>query len=328
MITRAIQAGRADLQASEAAYDLARVTVVAETIRAYSDACAAGEQLKVASQTLKLQEDTFDLTRRSRRAGAAPGWRPARARPCWSATPGANSHPARRAQGRAVPSRRAHRQAAGGGAGRRGGLRDGTGGKQAMPVGNVAGDVARRRADARAAERRLAAASARIGVATADLYPNISIGGSIGSTALAPKDMFNSSSFRFSVGPLLSFSFPEHERRPGAHRPGRSGGGCCARHVRRHRLTALRDTETALAAYVAQGQRVEALRRGRDQNVEAARIARLLPCRRGTVPDRARCRAFARHERAGARPRPNRTSPTRRPRLFALGGGWQQSPQG
>ncbi|WP_164079355.1 TolC family protein, partial [Stenotrophomonas maltophilia] len=34
-ITRAIQAGRADLQASEAAYDLARVTVVAETIRAY-----------------------------------------------------------------------------------------------------------------------------------------------------------------------------------------------------------------------------------------------------------------------------------------------------
>ncbi|WP_163564572.1 TolC family protein, partial [Klebsiella pneumoniae] len=68
-----IQAGRADLQASEAAYDLARVTVVAETIRAYSDACAAGEQLKVASQTLKLQEDTFDLTRRLEAGGRGTG---------------------------------------------------------------------------------------------------------------------------------------------------------------------------------------------------------------------------------------------------------------
>ncbi|MDF7777812.1 TolC family protein, partial [Sphingomonas sp. AOB5] len=63
-IARGIEAGRADVDAVQASYDLARVTVVAETIRAYSDACSFGQQLKVAQDSLRVQEQTFDLTRR------------------------------------------------------------------------------------------------------------------------------------------------------------------------------------------------------------------------------------------------------------------------
>ncbi|MBQ1498467.1 MAG: efflux transporter outer membrane subunit [Sphingomonas sp.] len=327
-ITRAIQAGRADLGASQAAYDLSRVTVVAETIRAYSDACAAGEQLKVASQTLKLQEDTFDLTRRLEAGGRGTGL---------ETSQGAALLEQTRAQ---VPVYEAQRKAA------LFRLAVLTGKppadapadvascetvpvvKQAIPVGNGATLLARR-ADVRAAERRLAAASARIGVATADLYPNISIGGSIGSTALAPKDMFNSSSFRFSIGPMLSFSFPNMSVARARIAQAEAGADAALATFDGTWLTALQDTETALANYVAQGQRVEALRRGRDQSAEAARIARLR-YRAGAEPFQTVLdaeRSLATNELSLAQAESSFSDAT--VTLFlALGGGWQQSPQG
>src|SRR4051812_26775293 len=72
-IRRAVEAGRADVEAVQAAYALSRVTVVAETIRAYSDACSAGRQLAVAQESLRVQEETFDLTRRLEAGGRGTG---------------------------------------------------------------------------------------------------------------------------------------------------------------------------------------------------------------------------------------------------------------
>src|SRR5690606_7282828 len=63
-IRRAVEAGRADVEAVQAAHDLARITVVAETVRAYGDVCTGGRQLAVARNSVAIQEQTFDLTRR------------------------------------------------------------------------------------------------------------------------------------------------------------------------------------------------------------------------------------------------------------------------
>ncbi|MBB4837114.1 NodT family efflux transporter outer membrane factor (OMF) lipoprotein [Sphingomonas kyeonggiensis] len=327
-IARGIEAGRADVAASQAAYDLARVTVVAETIRAYSDACAAGQQLKVANQTLKLQEDTFDLTRRLEAGGRGTGLETAQGGALLEQTRA--TVPVFEAQRKAAlfrlatltgkPPAEAPADVAG--------CESVPVVRQAIPVGNGATLLARR-ADVRAAERRLASATAQIGVATADLYPNISIGGSIGSTALDPKDLFKSSSFRFSVGPLLSFSFPNMTVARARIAQAKAGADAALATFDGTWLTALRDTETALAAYVAQGQRVEALRRGRDQSGEAARIARLR-YRAGAEPFQTVLdaeRSLATNELTLAQAESDFSDAT--VTLFlALGGGWQQSPQG
>ncbi|HDY83935.1 MAG: transporter [Gammaproteobacteria bacterium] len=52
-------------------------------------------------------------------------------------------------------------------------------------------DLIRQRPDVRAAERQLAAQSARIGFAVTELYPHFSIGGSIGSSAMDSDDLFS-----------------------------------------------------------------------------------------------------------------------------------------
>ncbi len=129
--------------------------------------------------------------------------------------------------------------------------------------------------DVRAAERRLAAATARIGVATADLYPSISLGGSIGSTATSTGDLFSSRGFRFNIGPLISWEFPNVSaaRARIAQAEAASRGALAS--FDGTWLTALQEAETVLTRYAAERDRLATLTRGRDQSAEAARIARL-----------------------------------------------------
>ena len=70
----------------------------------------------------------------------------------------------------------------------------------------VPADVLRRRPDIRRAERELAAATAKIGVATADLYPTLTLVGSVGLESLSAGDFLSSASRVFGVGPLLQWN--------------------------------------------------------------------------------------------------------------------------
>ena len=105
-VTRQIEAARADAGAAEALLDGVRLSVAAETARAYADACAANTQIAVARRTLDLQRGTLDLTTRQFDAGRGTGldvagagalfettrastrrWRPCATRPCSGCRP-------------------------------------------------------------------------------------------------------------------------------------------------------------------------------------------------------------------------------------------------
>ncbi|HVJ02399.1 MAG TPA: TolC family protein, partial [Sphingomonas sp.] len=70
----------------------------------------------------------------------------------------------------------------------------------------VRSELLQRRPDVRRAERELAAATADVGVATADLFPRFSLFGSLGQQARDPADLFSGDSTRLQIGP--SFSWP------------------------------------------------------------------------------------------------------------------------
>jgi NodT family efflux transporter outer membrane factor (OMF) lipoprotein len=273
-VRRAIEASRADVGAVQAAFDLTRVTVAAETTRAYADACSFGQQLNVARETVRIQEQSFDLTRRLFEGGRATALE-------------SNQAGAQLDQVRAtIPTLESAQQSA------LFRLAVLTGRPPAefprevaacsqppalaepIPVGDGATLLARR-PDIRQAERNLAAATARVGVATADLYPSITLGGSIGTTALSTGDLFSDDSFRFSLGPLISWNFPNIAAARARIAQAEASADAAMATFEGTWLNALQETESALTAYARELDRQRALRRARDQGAEAARIARL-----------------------------------------------------
>ena len=70
----------------------------------------------------------------------------------------------------------------------------------------VPAETLRQRPDIRQAERNLAAQTARIGVATADLYPKFRLTGSIGLESLKSSELFKSASQAWSIGPGVSWN--------------------------------------------------------------------------------------------------------------------------
>lgn len=273
-IRRAIEAGRADVEATQAAYDLTRITVAAETTRAYADACSAGQQLEVARRNIVLQEQTFDLTRRLFEGGRATALETSQA--------GSQLEQTRAAVPTLESARRTalYRLAVLTGRPPAEFPQEVAGCAAApilsspIPVGNGATLLARR-PDIRAAERRLAAATARIGVATADLYPSISIGGSIGSTGTSLGDLTSGSAFRYSIGPLISWSFPNIAAAKARIAQAEASADAALATFDGTWLNALRETESALTLYANELDRAAALRRARDNSLEAVRIARL-----------------------------------------------------
>src|SRR5690606_18563180 len=108
-----------------------------------------------------------------------------------------------------------------------------------------------------------------------DLYPSISIGGSIGSTATSPGGLFSGGGLRFGVGPLLSFNFPNLSVARSRVRQAEAASEAELARFDGTWLTALQETESALTIYARELERLQTLGRARAQASEAARIARL-----------------------------------------------------
>ena len=273
-VSAAIRAARADADATRAAVDILRVSIAAETARAYADACSANAQIAVAERTIALQSDTVGLTQRLLDAGSGNGLDTARARSALESSRAAL--PPLRAQRDGALFRLATltgRTPAEASEAARACVRPPQLSRP-IPVGDGAALLARR-PDVQQAERQLVAAAARVNVAVANLYPTVTLGGSVGATALDIADLDESDNFRFSLGPLISWSFTN----PGVSRArverADALAGAALATFDQTVLVALQETETALAAYANELDRRSALQAARDQAATAARLSRL-----------------------------------------------------
>jgi NodT family efflux transporter outer membrane factor (OMF) lipoprotein len=271
-ISRNIEAARGDVGAAQADADAVRVAIVAETARAYADAVSAAERIAVAERIVTLLDQSLSLTERRHQVGLATGLDTARI---------AGLRDQRRAE---IPLLEAQRQAAlfrlatltgrtprelpAAAAARTATLRL----DRPIPVGDGATLLARRPA-VRAAERRLAASTARIGVATADLYPRITLGGSIGSSGAGLGNLFGANPLTWLIGPLINWTVNRSAARArvaGAEADTQAALATFDGTV----FEALEETETALSTYRNSLERRAALQSARDQAEAAARITR------------------------------------------------------
>jgi outer membrane protein, multidrug efflux system len=245
-LRRGIEAARADDEAVKAAYDLARINVIAETTGAYAQVCNTGEELAVARHLLQLQAQSTQTTRRLFDAGLAPRLdftRSAELAAQISATIPLLEAERRNALFRLAalmgrtPSQYPRSVESCAEAPRL---------RHALPIGNVT-ELLRRRPDVREAERVLAAATARIGVAIADLYPRITLGLSAGSTG-ALSDILTSRTNRYGVGLGVHWQANHSIVRARIAEASAAAKGALAQ-FDSVVLAALRDTESALTAY-------------------------------------------------------------------------------
>ena len=273
-VSSAIRAAKADARAAEAALEIVRVTVVAETTRAYADTCALNAQVAVAERNIDLQTQTANLTQTLLDGGVGNGLDVARARAALEQTR-AGLPPVLAARDAALfrlatltgrtPAEASQAARA---------CTTTPQLSQPIPVGDGAALLARR-PDIRQAEANLAAAGARVNVATAGMFPSIRLGGSLGSTAFDSSDLGNSENFRFSVGPLISWSFPNVIAARARIKQADARADAALASYDQTVLTALQETETALSAYANELDRQRALRTARDQAKRAADLSRL-----------------------------------------------------
>ena len=320
-VSRNVEAVRGDLVAAEADADAVRVAIAAETARAYADAASAAERLSVATRIVALLDASLKLTGRRVEVGLNSRLDTARIAalrhqrqaeiPAIAAERDSALFRLAMLTGRApadLPPSAGVRNSA---------LQL----SRPIPVGDGAQLLARR-PDVRAAERRLAAATARIGVATADLYPRISLGGSVSSAAGGIGGLFGGP-IGWLLGPLINWSFTDHARArarvAGAEAETQEALASFDGTV----LRSLQETETALSAYANALQRREALRSARDEAAVAVRITRAQQ-REGQVDSLALLdaeRTFA-DQKAELTAMDGRVVANQIDLFRALGGGW------
>ncbi|MGC4028242.1 MAG: TolC family protein [Steroidobacteraceae bacterium] len=262
-LRKAALAARADSEAQRAALDGAKVAVAADTVQAYFDLCGAQHALVQATEAATAAERLVALVREQLVAGEVSALELSQA-----ATLAASNRAAitpfeaqstnalfrlATLQGRTpaegpvpVPTCTAPPRLS-----------------TPLPVGDGMA-LLLRRPDIREADRRLAAAAARVGVARADLYPRVSLGGAAGLIAR---------SFDTAVTPLLTWAFPNAAPARSRLEQARAGERAALAGWDAAVLKALREVETALSAYDVEMRRNHELLTAEAQAGQYARRA-------------------------------------------------------
>lgn len=142
---------------------------------------------------------------------------------------------------------------------------------QEIAVG-VPAEMVRRRPDVRQAERQLAAETARVGVATSDLYPRLRLNGSVGIETLSFREPGSSRTWTASGGPSLSWAIFDPTVRPGIQVQSELQEQALIQYEATV-LGSLEEVENALVAYIQEQQRRENLREATKAAQAAAELA-------------------------------------------------------
>ena len=272
-VRRSIEAAHADAGAAAAARDGLKTTIAAETARAYAQVCTLGEALAVAQHSLAVANREVEITGERHAAGANTLFEVVRAQGV-------------AAQARsAVPPLEGQRRAA---LFQLAALLGRTPAKAPtealacvqppritalIPVGDGAALI-KRRPDVRQAERRLAVATARVGVATADLYPRITLKAFYGGAATSIPDLSTNTGLVWGAGPSVSWSFPNQAGPRARVRQAKAGAAGALASFDSAVLQALKETEQALATYRAEMEHRAALGEADEKARQAFGLAR------------------------------------------------------
>lgn len=270
-VRRTIEAASADLGSLEALRNSVTVSVLAAVARAYVDLRGSQLRLDVAHRNVAVQEQTLALVDILLTEGAATELDLARART--QLLTSRARIPALEARSRAAANRLTTLTA------RPPGALDATvGAWQPLPelarlpefvaVGSPA-DLLRRRPDIEAAERALAAASARIGVATADLFPTVSFGASVGVSAVPLSNIIDAGAPFFSLGPSITWNVFNRGAIYASISQADSNAGANLARYEATVTRALEEVDTAISAY--RNQRL--VRMQLSEALESSRLA-------------------------------------------------------
>ena len=271
-VRRSVEAAEADIAAAVEDRRDVLVSLLSEVAREYTELRSFQRQLEIARQNLDTQRRTLDLTRTLLQGGRATDLDVARAEAQVSRT--ASSIPTLESSARqsmhrlsvllgrqplalarelsqvvAIPKPPAQ-----------------------VPVG-VPSELLRRRPDIRRAERQLAAASARIGAATADLFPKFSLTGSLGLQSGEFKSLADYESRFWSIGPSVSWPVFDAGRIRSNIEVQNAREEQAALGYEQAVLSAFQDVEDALVSYTKEQARRATLTDGARANQRAVELA-------------------------------------------------------
>ncbi len=143
-----------------------------------------------------------------------------------------------------------------------------------VAIGNPA-DLLRRRPDIQIVERRLAASTARIGVATADLFPRVTFVGTVSLEATALSSMGAAGSGAYSLGPRISWAAFDLGRVYARIKAADARTDADLATYKQTVLTALEETENALVSYNKAKVKQDLLASAVKNSVKAHELAQL-----------------------------------------------------
>ncbi|CAI8716233.1 outer membrane protein, multidrug efflux system [Pseudomonas donghuensis] len=279
-IQRQLEASEAEQDAAQADLQQLQVSLIAELVDAYGQLRGAQLREKIALANLKTQQDSRGITETLRDAGVGNDLDVVRADARLAAVEAS------------VPQLQAEQVRARNRIATLLGQRPDTLAvdlspaqlpaiAKALPVGDP-GELLKRRPDIRSAERQLAAATANIGVATADLFPRVSLSGFLGFTAGRGSQLGSSAAKAWALGPSITWAaFDLGSVRARLRGANADAEGALANYEQQV-LLALEESENAFSDYSKRQQRLLALLRQSEASRKAAELASIR-YREGTV---------------------------------------------